>query len=48
MTDFLFQSEADLRYAMVTLAAISGPVTLGLIWMSLKPYGLAYRASSPD
>jgi MFS family permease len=48
MTDFLFQSEADLRYAMVTLAAISGPITLGLIWMSLKPYGLAYRASSPD
>jgi MFS family permease len=43
MTDFLFQSDADLRYAMVTAAAIAEPIGIALIWMTLKPYGRAYR-----
>jgi MFS family permease len=44
MTDYLFQSEADLRYAMVTAAAVAGPVTLFLIWKAVRPYGDYYRA----
>jgi MFS family permease len=43
MTDFLFQSDASLRYAMVTAAAIAEPVGILLIWATLKPYGRAYR-----
>jgi MFS family permease len=46
MTDFLFQAEADLRYAMVTAAAVAGPISLWLIWIALKPYGEAYRQST--
>jgi MFS family permease len=46
MTRYLFNSEADLRYAMVTAAAIAGPVSLALIWRTLKPYGEAYRRSA--
>jgi MFS family permease len=45
ITDFVFQSEADLRYAMVLVAAVANPVALVLIWISVKPYGRAYRAS---
>jgi MFS family permease len=46
MTRYLFSSEADLRYAMVTAAAIGGPASLALIWLTLKPYGEAYRRSA--
>lgn len=46
MTQHLFNSEADLRYAMVTAAAIAGPVSLALIYLTLKPYGEAYRRSA--
>jgi hypothetical protein len=45
-TDFLFQSDASLRYAMVTVAAIAEPIGVALIWMTLKPYGRAYRSVS--
>jgi MFS family permease len=44
MTDYLFQSEADLRYAMVTTAAVAGPIALFLIWKAVRPYGDFYRA----
>jgi len=43
MTDYLFQSEADLRYAMVTAAAVAGPIAFVLIWRAVKPYGDYYR-----
>jgi MFS family permease len=48
MTDNLFSSEADLRYAMVTAAAVAGPIALWLINMTLKPYGEAYRRSTEE
>lgn len=43
LTDFVFQNEADLRYAMVTAGLIANPISLYLVWRTLKPYGLAYR-----
>lgn len=46
MTDYVFQSEADLRYAMVTIAAVAGPIALALVWMAVKPYGQAYREAA--
>jgi MFS family permease len=45
MTDNLFSSEADLRYAMVTAAVIAEPIALWLLILTLKPYGEAYRNS---
>lgn len=48
ITDYVFQSEADLRYAMVLAAAVANPIALGLIWMSVKPYGRAYRDSAAE
>ena len=45
MTDNLFSSEADLRYAMVSAAVIAEPIALWLLIMTLKPYGEAYRNS---
>ena len=45
ITDFVFQSEADLRYAMVLAAAVANPIALVLIWISVKRYGRAYRTS---
>ncbi|MBT2187811.1 MFS transporter [Sphingobium nicotianae] len=44
MTDYLFKSEHDLRYAMVTAVAVAAPIALLLIWRTLKPYGELYRA----
>jgi len=46
MTDYLFQSEGSLRYAMVTAAAIAEPISLWLIWTAVKPYGEAAKADS--
>jgi len=43
LTDYVFQAETDLRYAMVTVAAIAGPISLALVWIAVKPYGQAYR-----
>jgi len=45
MTDYLFQSEGDLRYAMVAIAAVTNPIALWLIWKAVRPYGRAYRES---
>jgi MFS family permease len=39
MTDYLFRAEADLRYALVTAAAVAGPITLTCLVLALKPYG---------
>lgn len=46
MTDHLFKSEGDLRYAMVTAVAVAGPIALVLIWRAVKPYGEAARAAA--
>ena len=45
MTQYLFSSESDLRYAMVTAAAVAGPISLVLIYLTPKPYGDAYRSA---
>ena len=43
MTDFLFHDPSQLRYAMVTLAAICTPVSLVCTWLTVKPYGRLYQ-----
>ena len=43
MTDFLFHDPSQLRYAMVTLAAICTPVSLACTWLTVKPYGRLYQ-----
>ena len=43
MTKHLFHAEADLRYAMVTLAAICTPISLLCLWLTVKPYGRLYQ-----
>ena len=43
MTKHLFHAESDLRYAMVTLAAICTPISLFCLWLTVKPYGRLYQ-----
>ena len=43
MTEHLFHAESDLRYAMVTLAAICTPISLFCLWLTVKPYGRLYQ-----
>jgi MFS family permease len=38
ITQFVLQSEAMLRYALVATSAIVGPVSLLIIWMGIGPY----------
>ena len=45
VTDNVFSSEADLRYAMMWAAVVAEPIALWLLIMTLKPYGQAYRDS---
>jgi MFS family permease len=39
MTDYLFANEADLRYSLMTSAAVLGPIAALVSWYGLKPYG---------
>jgi MFS family permease len=49
MTDFLYGSDAHLRYAMATAAGILGPTSVFVIWSGLKGYGAAVaRARARD
>ncbi len=41
-----FFSEADLRYAMFSVAVVAGPLALFLTSLTLKPYAAAYRRAS--
>lgn len=41
VTDFAFQDETMLRYAMVAVAAVLGPIGIILTWITMKPYGRA-------
>jgi MFS family permease len=43
ITDYVFQDEAKLRYAMSAFAAIVGPIGILLTWLAMKPYGEAIR-----
>jgi MFS family permease len=41
ITQFVLESEAMLRYALVATSAIVGPVSLLIIWLGIKPYARA-------
>jgi MFS family permease len=43
ITDFVFQDEMKLRYAMSLFAAIVGPIGILLTWLAMKPYAAAIR-----
>jgi MFS family permease len=38
LTDQVFHAESELRYALVTLYAISAPLALLFVWLSVRPY----------
>jgi len=46
LTDYVYGSEADLRYAMSTAAAILGPCAAFTLWRGLKPYGAMVERAS--
>lgn len=49
MTDYLYGSDAHLRYAMATAAGVLGPLSILIIWYGLKGYGEAVvRAKARD
>jgi MFS family permease len=39
LTDYVFQSESQIRYAILTSAVTFGPISLFVIWLGLKPFG---------
>ncbi|MBT2185402.1 MFS transporter [Sphingobium nicotianae] len=43
ITDFVFEDENMLRYAMALFVAIVGPIGVLLTWLAMKPYGEAVR-----
>lgn len=43
MTDFLFRDPSQLRYAMLTMAAVCTPLSLICSWLAVKPYGRLYQ-----
>ena len=44
ITQFVLQSEAMLRYALVATSAIVGPLSLLIIWLGVRPYARAVSA----
>jgi MFS family permease len=42
LTDFVAGSEADLRYVLVGVKLLFGPLAVYLIWKSVAPYGKIY------
>jgi MFS family permease len=42
-TDYIAQSEADLRYVMVGFRVLLGPIGVLLLWFAIAPYGRVYR-----
>jgi MFS family permease len=43
ITDFVFQDEAKLGYAMALFAAVVGPIGVLLTWLAMKPYAAAIK-----
>jgi MFS family permease len=43
LSDFVARSEADLRYVLVAVKLLFGPLAVYMIWRSLAAYGRAYR-----
>ncbi|MGH8148800.1 MAG: MFS transporter, partial [Steroidobacteraceae bacterium] len=38
LTDHVFRAQSELRYALLTLYAVVGPVSLAIIWLGVRPY----------
>jgi MFS family permease len=38
LTDYVFRAESELRYALLTLQAVVGPLSLAVIWLGVRPY----------
>ncbi|HTV52994.1 MAG TPA: hypothetical protein VME21_17510, partial [Steroidobacteraceae bacterium] len=38
LTDRVFHAESELRYALMTLSAIVGPLALLCVWLGVRPY----------
>jgi MFS family permease len=47
-TDYIAQSEADLRYVIVGFRLLLGPICAFALWKALKPYGQVYRQRVED
>jgi len=43
LTDFVAHSEADLRYVLVAVKLLFGPLAIFMIWKAIAPYGNAIR-----
>ncbi|WP_404713901.1 MFS transporter [Sphingomonas sp. MMS24-J13] len=43
ITDHIAHSESDLRYVIVAVRLVAGPLTAFFLWKSLAPYGRVYR-----
>ena len=43
LTDFVAGSEADLRYVLVAVKLLFGPLAVFMIWKAIAPYGRAYQ-----
>jgi MFS family permease len=42
-TDYIAQSENDLRYVILGFRLVAGPLTAFFLWSALKPYARVYR-----
>ncbi|MGH8228119.1 MAG: MFS transporter [Steroidobacteraceae bacterium] len=38
LTDYVFRAESELRYALLAMQAVIGPVSLAIIWLGVRPY----------
>lgn len=43
ISDFVAGSEADIRYVLVAVKILFGPLAVYLIWRSVAPYGRIFR-----
>jgi hypothetical protein len=44
LTDFVAGNEDDLRYVLAGFRLALAPLDALLIWLAIRPYGLAHRA----
>ncbi len=48
LTDFVAPSPQDLRYVLMALKLLLGPMAIFLIWKAVRPYGKIYQEKFPD
>ncbi len=46
ITDHVFHQESDLRYSLLTMAAILSPLALAMVWLGVRPYVREVRRMS--